>query len=120
MNCKLCGSFDENIENYDYHLPLGLCSECLKRAANSYHHARCGEWLDYPNKVAVIAYKKKTIPADLRKQVFERDEYRCIVCDGFKDLTVDHVYPEVLGGPMEMGNLVTMCKSCNSSKRDAA
>lgn len=61
-------------------------------------------------------YQKKTIGNRLRTQVFERDAYRCVDCGTWKNLTVDHIHPEVLGGPTELENLTTRCRSCNSRK----
>lgn len=60
--------------------------------------------------------KKDIIPASIRKTVFERDAYRCVECGGWRDLTLDHIHPESLGGPTEESNLQTMCRSCNSKK----
>jgi hypothetical protein len=61
-------------------------------------------------------YKKVPIPAALRWQVFERDDYTCQNCGSRKDLTADHIFPEVRGGVATLENLQTLCKSCNSSK----
>lgn len=52
----------------------------------------------------------------LRRRVFERDRYICQYCGSNKDLAVDHVWPRSKGGKDRMNNLVTACKSCNSSK----
>ncbi|MVT28523.1 HNH endonuclease [Acidovorax citrulli] len=43
-------------------------------------------------------------------------EYRCVSCGGFKDLTCDHIHPESKGGPTTLDNLQTMCRPCNSKK----
>lgn len=59
---------------------------------------------------------KAAIKQSIRTQVFERDFYRCLHCGTHKDLTVDHIHPESLGGSLELGNLQTLCRSCNSSK----
>lgn len=59
---------------------------------------------------------KAEIPAELRRQVFERDAYRCVTCGGWKTLTCDHIVPESAGGPTTLENLQTMCQSCNSRK----
>lgn len=61
-------------------------------------------------------FQKEKIPHDLRKAVFERDAYRCVSCSGFHNLTLDHKTPESLGGKTTIGNLQTMCGSCNSRK----
>ena len=67
-----------------------------------------------PVKTPEPGYKKKTIPRSLRKEVFERDLYRCRVCGDHKDLTIDHIIPEVSGGDLALPNLQTLCKICNS------
>ena len=59
---------------------------------------------------------KAKIPHRLAKAVFERDAYRCIRCGSHVDLTCDHTIPESKGGPTELGNLRTMCRTCNSRK----
>lgn len=60
--------------------------------------------------------RKKLIDPDLRRSVYERDEYRCKGCGSWVDLTIDHVLPEVAGGATELENLQTLCRPCNSSK----
>lgn len=59
---------------------------------------------------------KKPISKSIRKQVFERDMYRCKTCDSHIDLCVDHIYPESKGGEAVLNNLQTLCKRCNSIK----
>jgi len=61
-------------------------------------------------------YAKKSISGANRIRVFERDKYRCIQCQTHLDLTVDHIYPERKGGTLDMENLQTLCRSCNSRK----
>ena len=48
--------------------------------------------------------------------VRERDSHKCVYCDAVEDLTLDHVVPLSRGGSNEVGNLVTACRTCNSSK----
>lgn len=62
------------------------------------------------------AYTKQRIGHALRRQVFERDAYRCVHCGDHMDLTVDHIHPESKGGDLELGNLQTLCRPCNSRK----
>jgi 5-methylcytosine-specific restriction endonuclease McrA len=54
-----------------------------------------------------------------RRDVFVRDEYRCVYCGQIftvGDLTVDHVQPRVRQGDASGGNLVTACRACNVRK----
>lgn len=61
-------------------------------------------------------YLKKPVSQALRKQVFERDAYRCVKCGSWKDLCADHIYPESKGGPTTLENMQTLCRPCNASK----
>ncbi|ENX60706.1 hypothetical protein F885_01814 [Acinetobacter higginsii] len=61
-------------------------------------------------------YIKKKIGMKLRLEVYERDGFKCVTCGVQKNLTLDHIKPEILGGASTIENLQTMCKSCNSSK----
>jgi len=73
--------------------------------------ARNDEW-----RAELRAKRKKTIPAKLRTEVFERDRYRCVKCGTHLDLRADHVIPESAGGPTTLENLQTLCAPCNSKK----
>lgn len=57
----------------------------------------------------------------LRRAVLERDGWRCTACgkavEG-ADATVDHVVPYTGPESNVMHNLVTLCRSCNSTKQD--
>lgn len=59
-----------------------------------------------------------SIPQGVRQYVFERDNYRCRSCSGTKYLTVDHIIPISKGGTDDLSNLQTLCRACNSSKKD--
>lgn len=59
---------------------------------------------------------KAVIPHCLRWQVWERDNFTCGHCGSRKNLSIDHVQPESKGGTLELDNLQTLCKPCNSRK----
>ncbi len=56
---------------------------------------------------------------ELRKRIFERDDYTCKYC-GVKGgrLELDHIIPVSRGGDSSEENLTTACFSCNRSKRN--
>jgi hypothetical protein len=60
------------------------------------------------------AYER--VPASLRRAVLERDGHQCVRCGSTADLSIDHVYPQSLGGRSIPENLRTLCRPCNSSK----
>lgn len=52
-----------------------------------------------------------------KQEIFRRDQFRCQYCgQESKNLTVDHVLPQHLGGDSTWTNLVTACASCNHKK----
>ncbi len=56
---------------------------------------------------------KRTIPANIRQLVLDRDRYACQECGATKEsgavLHLHHVIPEKIGGTEEPNNLVTLC-----------
>jgi 5-methylcytosine-specific restriction endonuclease McrA len=59
---------------------------------------------------------RRAITQVMRDDVYERDNFTCRYCGDRRRLTCDHVIPFIQGGPTTLDNLVTCCKSCNSSK----
>jgi 5-methylcytosine-specific restriction endonuclease McrA len=52
-----------------------------------------------------------------KQEIFGRDQFRCQYCgQQARNLTVDHVLPQHLGGQSTWSNLVTACASCNHKK----
>lgn len=41
---------------------------------------------------------------------------RCSYCNSNEQLSVDHIFPQKLGGKHTGDNLIVACKTCNSSK----
>lgn len=56
------------------------------------------------------------ISRQLRKAVYERDDYRCVKCGSRFELSCDHIQPASKGGLATLENLATLCKPCNSRK----
>jgi len=57
---------------------------------------------------------------ELRIRIFRRDDYTCQYCGRVdrraRDLSLDHVIPQFLGGQTASENLVTSCGVCNVEK----
>lgn len=60
--------------------------------------------------------KKNPIPESVKWAVWERDNFTCKKCGSRQRLSVDHIYPEALGGESKMENYQTLCRRCNSLK----
>lgn len=59
-------------------------------------------------------YKSK-VPFS-KKNVFIRDEMKCVYCGIGGRLTIDHVQPISRGGKTNFDNCVSACKPCNNKK----
>jgi 5-methylcytosine-specific restriction endonuclease McrA len=52
-----------------------------------------------------------------KQEIFRRDQFRCQYCGKqARELTVDHILPQHLGGNSSWSNLVTACADCNHKK----
>lgn len=62
------------------------------------------------------------IPDETRREVLERDEYRCKACGVSRNsgaiLHIDHIRPVSKGGSNELANLRVLCRDCNVGKGD--
>lgn len=56
------------------------------------------------------------VPKGLRETVYAKDGHRCVRCSAVDDLTIDHIFPQSLGGTHAITNLRTLCRSCNSAR----
>lgn len=60
------------------------------------------------------------IPPEVRKYVFNRDNYQCQSCGQTNletNLSIDHIIPLALGGQNDLSNLQTLCFDCNQKKK---
>ena len=64
------------------------------------------------------------IRREKRLAIYLRDKFHCVYCDADlhaakpMDVTLGHLVPLSSGGANESSNLVTSCRSCNSSRQN--
>lgn len=102
--------------------PAIACSNGLCR-----RHAAEGERIRYQYDPAYRMYRlnqtsmrKRNVPAvplELRHNLTEWFEGLCAYCDSVA-VTFDHIDPVSRGGQTIRGNIVPVCTSCNSRKKD--
>lgn len=59
----------------------------------------------------------------LRFEILRRDQFKCRYCGTVaaeRELRVDHVIPEALGGSSDPSNLAAACEPCNTGKTSVA
>ena len=65
---------------------------------------------------AVVPYKR---PIPSRRNIFLRDQNRCMYCGSRKaELELEHIIPRSKGGRSIWENLVAACRACNARKAD--
>jgi len=92
---------------------------------------KCGNIFEAPaggrNSCCLRTKESKTRPkikeAHSRHLIYKRDGYLCYYCGihlfnvNSSQITLDHVYPQYLGGRHTASNLVTSCLACNNKKQ---
>lgn len=121
LPCLMCG--DEKTACIEYstiHEEAQVCYRCADIVANVFSMKHSGQYLTWPNEShqSGRSRPRKNISANTRKMVMERDGYRCVKCESFIDLQIDHVFPHSKGGSDEPENLQTLCAICNRIKKD--
>jgi Holliday junction DNA helicase RuvB len=56
----------------------------------------------------------RRIPLPLRRKVLARDGHKCRLCGSRHRLHIHHIIPVSMGGPTELDNLITLCRSCHA------
>lgn len=49
-----------------------------------------------------------------RRAIYERDGWRCALCDSTKHIQIHHVVPRGHGGNNKPCNLITLCATCHA------
>lgn len=118
--CLMCGTESTDAIEYTLiHSEAQVCAYCANIVANVYSKKHSDQYLTWPNEPFRDDLRpRKRITATVRKQVMERDKYRCVKCESHIDLQLDHIYPHIRGGSDEPDNLQTLCGPCNRIKKD--
>lgn len=64
----------------------------------------------------VTSEGRAAIPSAVRREVWRRDEGKCVKCGSRANLEYDHIIPVSRGGSNTARNLELLCESCNRSK----
>lgn len=61
---------------------------------------------------------RESIPASVRREVWRRDQGRCVECGSQERLEFDHIIPYSKGGSSTARNIRLLCEACNREKSD--
>ena len=62
---------------------------------------------------------RQAIRAEVRREVWRRDQGQCARCGSRENLEYDHIIPVSRGGSNTARNIELLCESCNRSKSDS-
>lgn len=99
----------KEIEGHEYHIIRRL----FERQHNNLRRVK-----DLEAQEPRLIAQKFIGKAKIRNFIFKRDKNKCLCCGGVDKLEIDHIIPISRGGENKIGNLQTLCKNCNSRKRD--
>lgn len=60
----------------------------------------------------------RIISSETKREVWRRDEGKCVRCGSRKNLEYDHIIPVSKGGSNTVRNIELLCEECNRSKSD--
>jgi hypothetical protein len=64
----------------------------------------------------VDVFKARFISVETRREVWRRDQGRCVQCGSQERLEFDHIIPVAMGGASSARNVQLLCEGCNRQK----
>jgi len=75
------------------------------------------EHIVYVREHKVEQHASRHISSTVKREVWRRDQGRCIQCGSQENLEYDHIIPFSKGGSNTARNIQLLCESCNRSKQ---
>jgi hypothetical protein len=95
---------------------------CRKSIWSSSEWLEPKQWLENaeqvlgPQKDSIAEAAERTIPPEVRTEVWRRDMGKCVECGSKERLEFDHIIPFARGGSNTTRNIQLLCESCNRRK----
>lgn len=101
---KSCGCYHKDVS-----------AETLRKAATTHGLSKEPWYKRWTKHIRRKADRGWTLDME---QMLYRLQPVCVICGSDDRLAIDHVRPLSKGGKLEPGNVVILCKSCNSTKKN--
>jgi hypothetical protein len=117
VKCVSCNKaqWAEIVDDTDVEQVIDLYNrftDCVKRNA----------WLIDPDSIIVesdakiVRIHRQAITSEIKKEVWQRDEGKCVKCGSQENLEYDHIIPVSKGGANTARNIQLLCEPCNRKK----
>jgi len=121
MSCGFVARYGDHGE-YGW-IPSFLSHQCINQRESQSKIPKAEDFSDgnSPDKhmqahACTYEYSGVNIQPKLRDFILTRDGGACKRCGSSCDLTVDHIFPQSIGGTHAKTNLRTLCRQCNSAR----
>lgn len=123
--CQICEvHFGDRGELQEWKFEDGrkvICLSCHNKLAGKVRQEKFDEWYEktFEQKTKKSASPKparESIPPAVKREVWQRDQGKCVECGRNKNLEFDHIIPVSKGGGNTVRNLQLLCEKCNRSK----
>ena len=97
------------------YMRIQKCPNCKELIDNPDSCGLCG-WVK-PSKIEKEEEQRsRLIPKSVQREVWRRDERRCVECGSQERLEFDHIIPFSRGGSNTARNIQLLCEKCNRIK----
>lgn len=102
---------NQSDENYNIPYMKGLFE--IAKMSEQERIARFGN----PQTTNDNCIKRNSIPSEIKREVWRRDQGKCSKCGSRKNLEYDHIIPVSKGGSCTIRNIELLCQECNRKKQ---
>lgn len=102
---------------FEYHKNWAIANRDKERAKSAKYLAKNKEWNAEKSQKRRARFRSVEIYQITEKELHKLYNQPCNNCCSLEQQTLDHIIPITRNGRHSIGNLQTLCKSCNSKKR---
>ena len=119
--CQICEvQFGERSRRQEWQFDDGrkvICLRCHTKLENKIRDRKFDEWLESTKEKSTTPNTtRERIQSAVKREVWRRDQGKCVECGISENLEFDHIIPVSKGGANTVRNLQLLCESCNRSK----